>query len=49
MRSADWQSNPTANDGALPSAPMAMPEQSLLRERRRGFTLRPLVQWLAFR
>ncbi len=34
---------------ALPIAPMAMPEQVLVRRRMRGMLLRPLFEWLGAR
>jgi len=36
-------------ESALPAAPMAMPEQTLIRPRNRVFLLRPFFQWLALR
>ncbi|WP_159586075.1 hypothetical protein [Chelativorans xinjiangense] len=35
-------------ESGLPAAPMAMPEQTLVRQRR-GLLLRPLMQWFALR
>lgn len=34
-------------ESGLPAAPMAMPEQMLVRQRVRNLFLRPLIEWFA--
>lgn len=49
MRVPEGQIRPrrVVAESGLPAAPMAMPEQTLVRQRVRGLFLRPLIEWFA--
>lgn len=47
MRVPEGDSRPrySVSESGLPAAPMAMPEQVLVRPPFRGLLLRPLIEW----